>query len=187
MQTRFVIATAAAVALALAGTATVTAAAIADQGQGQVKFTARQSDVDLEGRFGRFSADIDFDPANPRAGRIKVAIETGSADAGSSDSDSLLRSREFFDAARFPVATFEATSITGTGDGRFEASGPFTLKGHSGNLVVPFTARRDGANLWFEGRTTISRLAYKVGEGQWADTGSLDDAVLIEFKLQMAR
>lgn len=170
-------------AFALALLASVALAAGTDAGRGQVKFVARQSEVALEGNFRTFRADIDFDPAHPQAGTVKVAIELASADAGGADADNLLKSREFFDVEHFPRATFEANAIAPAANGGFQASGAFTLKGRSAPIVVPFTARRDGATTWYEGGVTLSRLAWHVGEGQWADTGSLDDEVLIQFKV----
>jgi len=52
---------------------------------------------------------------------------------------------------------------------------------------VPFTARGDGGGLWLEGSVPLSRLAYQVGQGEWADTGTLPDPVLIRFKLYLPR
>lgn len=179
------VATAMATALLLAGAARAGAAAPADASRGEVRFVAKESEVELKGSFRRFSADVDLDPARPQEGRIRVAIDLASADAGGIDADNLLRSKEFFDVARFPTASFEARTIRAAGDGRFEASGAFTLKGRSANLVLPFTVRRDGAGTLFEGATTISRLAFGVGEGQWSDTATLEDAVLIEFRLRV--
>ena len=178
---------AAALSLVMAIAASVALAAVADSGGSRVQFVAKQSEVPLTGRFAKFRADVDLDPAHPQGGRIKVVIDLASADAGGADANQLLRSKEFFDVASFPDATFEATSITAAPNGGFQAAGTFTLKGHRAGILVPFTARQQGATTWFEGSTSISRLAYHVGEGQWSDTGTLDDEVLIDFKLQVAR
>lgn len=172
-------------ALALWGA--VSAAVSGGAQTGRLGFVARQSEVELHGTFERFSADVDFDPARPEAGRIRVAIDPASVDAGSGDADALLRSAAFFDVQRFPGATFESTSIAAGEGGRLVASGPLTLKGRSANVAVAFTARREGTAVWYEGGAKISRLAYGIGEGQWSDTGTLDDDVLIEFRLRIAR
>lgn len=175
------------VAIVLSTSVSVTVAAFAGASGGGVKFVARQSDVAVEGSFNQFSADVDLDPAHPQTGKIKVAIDLGSVDAGSSDANNLLKGREFFDVTRFPSATFVSTSILATGTGTYQASGPFTLKGHTTNLVIPFVVRSDSNGLWFEGSAPISRLAFKVGEGQWSDTATLDDEVRIQFKVHVPR
>lgn len=179
--------TAAAAAVALSVTANVAVAVIADADHSQIKFIARQSAVAVDGRFDKFKADIALDPADPQGGKVRVAIDLASLQASESDANDLLKSKEFLDVEQFPSATFEARSIQAVPGGRLQASGPFTLKGHSADIVIIFTTRRDATGMWFEGGTTISRLAFKVGEGQWADTSTLDDDVQIQFKLHVAR
>lgn len=176
----------AAVALALSVTETIAVAAIADPSHSQITFATQQSEVRIDGRFEKYRADIEVDPAHPQDGKVKVEVDPASVDAGGSDANTLLKSKEFFDVAHFPHATFEATSIEALPDGRLRAIGPFTLKGHSANIVIPFTIRGDASGLWFEGSTKISRLAFKVGEGQWADPDTVADEVQIQFKLQVA-
>jgi len=161
-------------------------AANADVNHGSVTFLAHQADVPLEGRFARFAGKVEFDPDHPQGASVHVAIDVQSADAGSADANALLLGHEFFDAQRYPEATFSATAITPLGPGRYLAKGALLLKGHSGDVSVPFAARRDATGLWLEGSAKISRLAYKVGEGQWSDTSTLDDEVQIQFKLQVA-
>ena len=153
----------------------------------ELKFVASQADVPVEGRFGRFSADVDFDPTKPDQGRVNIAIDVASVDTGSADANDMLRGREFFDAGHYPQATFVSKAIVAEGGGKFRASGQFTLKGRSLPLAVPFTARGDGGGLWLEGSVPVSRLAYQVGQGEWADTGTLADPVLIRFKLYLPR
>jgi polyisoprenoid-binding protein YceI len=166
--------------------ASSTWATAADAAHSQLQFTARESEVPLNGRFEHFAADVEFDPGHLQASKIQVDIETDSVDAGGKDANSLLRSPEFFDAQKFPRASFTSTSVVATGPGAFQASGPFTLKGKTANLVISFTARPDGSGLQFEGTAPISRLAYGVGQGQWADTSTLDDEVAIHFQLRLA-
>ena len=153
----------------------------------QLKFVASQADVPVPGEFRKFSADIDFDPAQPAAGKVNIEVDVGSVATGSGDADAMLVSKDFFDAAHYPRAGFASTAIAPEAGGKFRATGQFTLKGHSLPLTVPFSTRTDAKGIWFEGNVPISRLAYKVGEGEWTDTGTLADKVQIEFKLYVAR
>jgi polyisoprenoid-binding protein YceI len=164
----------------------IAATGAVDAGTNRLGFVARQSELDLRGSFRRFSADVDLDPGRLQQGRVRVTIDPASVDAGSGDADSLLRSAAFFDVERFPQAAFESTSIVAGEGGGFLARGPLTMKGHRATVVVAFTARRDAAGVRYEGATRISRLAFGIGEGQWSDTSTLDDDVLIEFTLHVA-
>lgn len=174
-----------ALAIGLSAPMPATVAAVADASHGEVTFSARQTGAVLDGSFHRFSANIDFDPAHPEKAKIEVGIDLASVDAGGADTDNALKGREFFDVVRYPSASFVATSVTADAGGKYRASGRFTLKGHSENLVILFVARREGPSLWLEGSTAVSRLAYQVGEGQWSDPSELDDEVRIAFRLQV--
>jgi polyisoprenoid-binding protein YceI len=111
-----------------------------------------------------------------------ASVSTGSAEA-----DDLLRERDFFAAKQFPQATFRSTATSSTNGDQFQVLGDFTLKGRSNELVIPFTARQEPNGMHIEGRFAISRHAYKVGEGQWADTGTIADEVMIRFNLYLPR
>jgi len=176
-----------ATAIGLSAAAWAAVAGTGTAGQGEVKFIAKQSEVSLEGRFNQFSADVELDPQRPQAAKIRVAIDLASVDAGGADANDLLKGRDFFDVARFPSATFTATSVQATGPGTFQASGPFTLKGHTSQLAIVFTTHSDSSGTWYEGAVPISRLAFDVGQGQWSDISTLDDEVRIAFRLHMAR
>ena len=152
---------------------------------GKILFSATQQDVAVEGEFRKFSADIEFNPTKPNAGKVTLVIDLASVITGSSEADDLLKDKVFFDAKHFPQATFNSKSIDKSAAGQFQARGDFSLKGRSMELVIPFTARSEGSGLRIEGHLPISRLAYKVGEGEWADTGTLADQVLIMFSLHI--
>lgn len=149
----------------------------------RIGFTATQSEVAVDGRFKSFTADVDFNPAKPATGAVKFAVEPASVTTGSSDADELLKGSDFFDVARFPRATFVSKTIGPLGAGTFQAIGQFSLKGHSAEIAIPFTAQPEGGGLRIEGHVPLSRLAFGVGTGQWADTGLLADQVQIRFSL----
>ena len=153
----------------------------------KILFMATQQEVAVGGEFRKFSADIEFNPSKPKAGKVTLVIDVASVATGSSEADDLLKDKEFFDAGRFPQATFNSRSIDQSATGQFQARGDFSLKGRTTELIIPFTAGSEGSGLRLEGHFPISRLAYKVGEGQWADTGTLADQVEIKFSLHVPR
>ena len=158
-----------------------------DNGNGNILFTATQSDVSVDGEFRKFTADVDFNPAKPDAGKVALAIDMASVTTGSSDADDLLKEPDFFDVKHFPRATFTSRTISPSGTARFQVRGDFSLKGRSAELIMQFTARPEAGGLRIEGSFPISRSAYRVGEGQWADTGTLADQVQIRFSLNVQR
>jgi polyisoprenoid-binding protein YceI len=163
------------------------AAKLAAGQRAELKFVASQSDVPVTGEFRKFSADVDFDPTKPTVGSVDIVIDLASVDTGSADADMVLKGKDFFDAAQYPQASFASRSIVANGNGKFRAEGQFTLKGRSHPLVVPFAVRPEGDGLWLEGEVPVSRLAYRIGEGEWSDVGTLADPVMIKFKLFLKR
>jgi polyisoprenoid-binding protein YceI len=158
-----------------------------ENAQGKIRFTATQSEVPVDGEFQKFAAEVDFSPAKPDVGKVDFAVDVMSVSTGSSDADDLLKGKDFFDAKQFPRATFSSTTISSSGGDQFQTRGTFTLKGHSFELVIPFTARPEKDGMRIDGRFPISRRAYGVGIGQWADTGLIADEVLVRFSLFIPR
>lgn len=134
----------------------------ADPG-GAIRFVASQSGVSLQGTFNAFVANVKFDPARADAGTVQVSVDVGSVHTGTPSADELLRSEDFFDAAKFPQATFEASEFHAQDAGHYIAKGAFTLKGHTVPLTVTFATTTDPQGRWFDGSFTISRLSFGVG------------------------
>jgi polyisoprenoid-binding protein YceI len=179
-----------ALALALAGAhppaALAQPAAQILPAQSEIVFTTRQMGVPVEGRFGRFSAQIALDPRQPAGGRVAFIIDTGSARFGAAETDAEVPKPEWLNVARFPQAGFESTAIKALGGGRFEVAGKLSIKGSTRNVVVPVSVLQSGATSTATGTFTIQRLAFKVGEGEWADTQIVGNDVVVRFKLAMA-
>ena len=154
-----------------------------DYGRSEIRFVGKQMGVPAEGRFGKFSAQLDFDPAKPAAGSAAVEIDLNSFDSGTSEVDTEVKRRPWLNVAAFPTATFVSTAIKPLGGNRYEVAGRLTIKGQTRDLRAPFTVRNDGAAVILEGRFTLLRLEFGIGAGPWADTDTVADEVQVRFKL----
>lgn len=155
-----------------------------DLARSEIRFSGKQMGVPAEGRFGKFSAQLDFDPAALERSRAAIEVDLNSIDTGFAEADTeVRRSRLWFNVAAFPTARFESTSIKPLGGSRYEASGKLSIKDRTHDIVAPFTTRKDGAATVFEGGFTLLRLQFGVGEGPWADTDTVANEVQIRFKL----
>jgi polyisoprenoid-binding protein YceI len=150
---------------------------------GDIQFTAMQDGVSLQGSFNDFVANVKFDPVHPDAGAVKVSVDVHSVNTGTPAANEMIRGSDFFDAATFPQATFEASEFHAQDAGHYLAKGAFTLKGHTVTLPVAFATITGPQGRWFDGSFTISRTSFKVGQGEWADTSTLADAVKIQFHI----
>ncbi len=177
--------------LALAGAGAQVAFAQPQQAQlqaagSEIAFTTRQMGVPVEGKFGRFSAQVALDPKKPEAGSVNLTIDTASARFGSAELDAEVPKPTWLHAAGFPQATFQSSRIRATGPGRFEVTGKLTIKGAARDLVVPVQLAPAGANQVASGSFSIKRLDFKIGEAEWADTSLLANDVAVRFKLTLA-
>ena len=153
--------------------------------QSEVKFTARQMGVPLEGQFKKFSAQVAFDPAKLATSKIRFTVDTGSATLGSRETDAELPKPTWFNVPKFPQAQFESSSIKALGGGKFDVAGTLTIKGNAQSVVVPVTLTQSGASTTAVGALPIKRLAFKIGENEWADTSMVADDVQVRFKLTL--
>ena len=152
----------------------------------RITFVSKQMNVPIEGRFGKFAAQIGFDPARPEAGRAQIEIDLNSIDAGSDDANTEVKRKAWFDTQNFPSAKFVAGSVKALGGGRFEAVGKMTIKGRTLDLAAPFTFKQEAAAGRFDGSLTIKRLAFGIGEGPWSDTSTVADEVVVKFSFLVA-
>jgi polyisoprenoid-binding protein YceI len=160
----------------------------ADPAASRLLFTATQAGADFEGRFARFAPKIQFDPADLAGSRFDVEIDTRSADTQDQDRDTALASDDFFATGRWPSAHFVATSFAARGAGKYEARGQLTIRDVTREVLLPFSfsPAADGHHARLTGGTTIHRLDFGVGQGEWTDTKWVGNDVRIRFELELA-
>ncbi|WP_322042620.1 YceI family protein [Paraburkholderia sp. J67] len=158
-----------------------------DADKSTVVAISRQMNVAVEGSFTKFDARIDFDPAKPAAGSARLTVDIGSYDLGDSTYNDSVRGPEWFDAKTWPQATFVSTSIASTGPNQYSVSGNLTIKGHTERVAVPVVLTQQGMTQTFDGTLPIHRLAFGIGTGEWKDTATVADQVLIKFHVVVAR
>ncbi|MDR2325242.1 MAG: YceI family protein [Acidovorax sp.] len=176
-------------AATLAGAALFATAAMAAQtlvpAQSSVNFTAKQMGVPLQGHFKKFDAQVNFDTAKPETSKILFTVDTGSATMGSKETDSNLLGADWFNIAKFPKATFESSTVKALGGGKYQVDGTLTIKGNAQKVSVPVVLTQSGATTTAAGTLPLKRLAFKIGDGDWADTSMVADEVSVQFKLAL--
>lgn len=146
----------------------------------------------IRGHFNEYSGEVKFDPNNLADSKFLFKIETASIDTGVPKRDKHLQSADFFDADKFPLMTFESTKITDAGNGLYNVLGKFTVKGAEYELLLPLTlagikdhpAVKGKELIGFNGKITIDRLAYKVGDGKLFNLGVVGKDVEILVSIE---
>jgi polyisoprenoid-binding protein YceI len=161
---------------------------VLDQSKSSLEYTFTQAGAQNKGRFTRFPVTFDFSPDDLSASRLDVTVDIGSLDTGDQERDDTLRSNDLFAATKFPQAHFTATQIAKTAAG-FEATGKLTIRGVTRDMRVPFTFRtatENGAAVgYMSGKTSLRRLDYGVGQGDWKATDQVGDDVGVSFALRL--
>ena len=150
----------------------------------EIAFTTTQMGVNFDGRFRKWRADVVFEPASLATSRARVDVDLASVDLASEDSEAEARGPLWFDTSKFPVAHFTSTSIVSRGGDSYAVAGRLSLKGVTRDLVVPIVVTRDAqGNRVAEGRFALKRLDYRIGEGEWADTGTVANDVIVRIRM----
>ena len=171
--------------VAMAGPACAQSAARLVPAQSEIVFVSKQMGVPVEGKFKNFDAQVSLDPKQPEGGKVALTIDVGSASLGVPETDAELPKAPWFNASRFPQASFQSSAIKSLGNGKFEVKGLLNIKGNARELVVPVTLSQQGAASTATGSFTIKRLEFKIGEGEWADTSMVANEVQVKFKLAL--
>ncbi len=152
----------------------------------EIVFVVKQMGVPLEGRFKQFSLPgLAFDPKKPEAAKVRIDIQLASVSMDP-DSEQELLKPEWFDSKRLPTASFSAQTVKALGGGKFELSGPFTLKGQTRPLTVQMQLSQAGANSTASGQFVLKRTDWKIGDGEWKDTSIVAADVQVKFKFQFS-
>ena len=151
--------------------------------QSSLSFVSKQMNVPVEGKFTRFRSKLAFDPARPAAAKAEFEIDLASIDAGSKDANDEVAGKAWFNTKAFPVAKFVATTVKPLGNNRFEVAGKMTIKGKTLDLVTPVTVSQQGNSASFDGSLVLKRADYAIGDGMWADFGTVANEIQIKFHL----
>ncbi|GAB1235183.1 YceI family protein [Ferrigenium sp. UT5] len=151
-----------------------------------ITFTYQQMGVNMDGTFGKFSAQAAFDPARLDKAQARIEIDLASIDTGVDEANDEVAGKLWFDTKNFPAASFVATGVKTLGGNHYEAIGKLTIKGRTQDVVAPFTFQPGATRGVFDGVFTIKRLDFNIGEGLWADVSAVANEIQIKFHLVVA-
>ena len=113
----------------------------------QITFAYQQMGVAMDGSFKKFASQLRFDPARPQAATATIDVDLASIDTGSTEGDTEVATKTWFDTKAFPRARFESGSVKALGGNKYEVAGKLTIKGASRDVTVPVTLAQSGSPL----------------------------------------
>ncbi|WP_156679017.1 YceI family protein [Sphingomonas profundi] len=144
-----------------------------DSGHTQVVFTVNHLGFNSYwGIFGGATGTLTIDPAKPNAATVSIEIPLNGLVTTSEKLNAHLATPDFFDAAKFPTATFKSTSVTVSGNSA-RIAGNLTLRGVTKPVVLDakFTGAGNGPmpphglNVGFEATTSVKRSDFGISYG----------------------
>ena len=152
-----------------------------------LKFIFEQAGAAATGTFRKFTTVLVYDEKNLAASSLNVRVEIASVDTQEPERDAMLKDADLFNAAKYPAATFAASSLAKRADGGLEAVGKLTIRDTTHDLRLPLTLKPTPDGLELSGKTAIKRLDYGVGQGEMKATDSVGDEVKIEYVVSLVR
>ena len=145
------------------------------------------------GQFDEFSGTIIIDPKTNMVTRCDMDVTVKSINTDNQQRDNDLRSKNFFDADKYPLMKFRSGEITRLQGNNFQISGSLTIKDVTKDVVVPCTflgVRNNPMSpkhlvAGYNAKFTIDRLAYHVGTGQLYKMGVVgkDVGITVTFEV----
>ena len=98
------------------------------------------------GEFTDFDARLKLDAANPANSKLEATIAIGSVSTNDAKLDTHLKAADFFDATKFPTATYVSTAVHRTGAKTAHVVGNLTLHGVTRPVDLNVTFNAAGEN-----------------------------------------
>ena len=148
-----------------------------------INFTYKQMGVAVDGKFRKFTVQLNFDPTKPTAAKATFEVELASVDTGAPEGDQEVAGKPWFNTKAFPTAKFVSGTVKPLGGNKYEVGGQLTIKGKTQDVVVPATFTPQGNTGVFDGNFTIRRADFSIGEGSWAKFDIVANDVVIKFRI----
>lgn len=155
-----------------------------DAAHSEINFVAEARFISAHGFFGKWTADIAYDPAKPENSTVALKIDPASINTRNDRRDGHLRSPDFFDVAKFPEITFASKRVVAKGGGQFDIVGDLTMHGVTKEVTAPArTIFYDGGRGRFKGSFTVNRREYGISYD--SRMNPIQDVVEVQFELSI--
>jgi polyisoprenoid-binding protein YceI len=155
-----------------------------DPAKSTLEYQFTQAGALNKGKFTKYTVTLDFSADSLATSKLDVVVDMASLDTGDKERDETLKSADLFSAAKFPQSRFTSTQITKTANG-FDAVGKLTIRGVARDAHIPFTFRTADAGGYLLGKTTLKRLDFGVGQGDWKATDQVGNDVAVSYSLRL--
>ena len=167
-----------------------------DNAHSQVQFTVRHMMISkVRGWFEKFDGVVALDEANPANTTVEIRIDTASIDTRDAKRDGHLRSADFFEADKYPTATFKSTKVELTGPETAKLFGNLTIKDVTKPVVMEVVFNGSAKSPWgttafgFNAHTAINRKDWGLDWNAALETGGVlvGDEISLDIELELVK
>lgn len=120
--------------------------------------------------FGQAEGTLVYDAENVAASSVQVTLPLTGLSSYTAKFDEHLKSADFFDAAKYPAATFKSTKVEAAGEGKLKVTGDLTIKDVTKPVVLDVNLNKASEHpmlkvpaIGFDASATIKRSDFGVG------------------------
>jgi polyisoprenoid-binding protein YceI len=120
--------------------------------------------------FGQADGTIVYDADKVSASSVQVTLPLTGLSALADQFYEHLTSADWFDAAKYPSATFKSTKVEAAGEGKLKVTGDLTVKGVTKPVVLDVKLNKAGVQplakreaIGFDATTTVKRSEFGLG------------------------
>lgn len=142
------------------------------------------------GKFAEVEGKLTLDEADPSASKVSVTVKPGSVLTGIEKFDAHLRSADFFNAEKYPTASFNSTKVELEGKDAAKIYGDLTLLGVTKPIVLHAKLNKIGVNPYSQKHTAGFSLTGTITRSEFGMAYALPgvgDAVLLDIEVEAVR
>ncbi|MET0288553.1 MAG: YceI family protein [Pseudoxanthomonas sp.] len=120
--------------------------------------------------FGNAEGKLVYDAEDVTKSSVEVTLPLTGLNSFTAKFDEHLKSADFFDAAKFPTATFKSTKVEAAGPNKLTVTGDLTVKDQTKPVTLDVTLNGAGQHpmkklpaIGFDATTTLKRTDFGVG------------------------
>jgi polyisoprenoid-binding protein YceI len=158
-----------------------------------VNFRIRHFISNVSGRFRDFDGVIRYDRQSPAASSVELTVRAASIDTASNDRDEDLRSKKFFEVARYPTLTFTSTRVAPKDAKTLLVTGNLTMHGVTREITFPVellgtVSAPGGERAGFAAAFSVNRKEFGIDWNNVLDSGPLlGDEVKVTVEIEAVR
>ncbi|HTE87301.1 MAG TPA: YceI family protein [Dehalococcoidia bacterium] len=156
-----------------------------DPSRSQVAFWVRfLGPVSVHGLLAGIDGRITLDDTEPERSTVRATVDVATLDTGITRRDHHLRSADFFDVGRYPLASFESDSVESLANGQWRVHGLLDLHGVRRPVALDtISAEMGDGEMRLTATIGLSRRDFGIGKDDLLTRLMLGDRVHLELTI----